>query len=216
MRGCGSRLRPSDWPERTSSLPFAVRAAGSRHECAGGWASRTRATASAVSRGDSDDAASAKITEFVRDLDRVTSVRATGDDVDADRVHQKRDWPRSGAGDARRVTSGSKQSRRTPTGSAVSLPLVDSTPIRRHSRIWLKKLLSTPSEASGVTLATVHRVKGLEWPHVIVYDASFTVFPAPLERRHRRGAPRIPRGNHSVHRVAGRHCRGGISVDLPG
>jgi hypothetical protein len=26
----------------------------------------------------------------------------------------------------------------------------------------------------------VHRVKGLEWPHVVVYDASFTVFPHRL------------------------------------
>ena len=45
---------------------------------------------------------------------------------------------------------------------------------------WLKKSLGTPQEESGVLLATVHRVKGLEWPHVVVYDASFSIFPHRL------------------------------------
>lgn len=31
-----------------------------------------------------------------------------------------------------------------------------------------------------MVIATVHKVKGLEWPHVIVYDASSTVFPHRL------------------------------------
>ncbi|MGH9210833.1 MAG: ATP-dependent DNA helicase UvrD2 [Acidimicrobiales bacterium] len=34
--------------------------------------------------------------------------------------------------------------------------------------------------ADGVTLSTVHRVKGLEWPHVIVWDASDGVMPHRL------------------------------------
>jgi DNA helicase-2/ATP-dependent DNA helicase PcrA len=38
-----------------------------------------------------------------------------------------------------------------------------------------------PEDArDGVTLATVHRVKGLEWPHVIVHDATSGIFPHRL------------------------------------
>ncbi len=45
---------------------------------------------------------------------------------------------------------------------------------------WLHRMLAIPFDEHGVTLATVHRVKGLEWPHVIVYDASAGVFPHRL------------------------------------
>lgn len=45
---------------------------------------------------------------------------------------------------------------------------------------WLREILAAPSDESGVVLATVHKVKGLEWPHVVVYDASATVFPHRL------------------------------------
>ena len=36
------------------------------------------------------------------------------------------------------------------------------------------------AQQPGVRLATVHRVKGLEWPHVIVYDASAGLMPHRL------------------------------------
>ena len=45
---------------------------------------------------------------------------------------------------------------------------------------WLRGMLEVPSDEYGVVLATVHKVKGLEWPHVIVYDASASVFPHRL------------------------------------
>jgi DNA helicase-2/ATP-dependent DNA helicase PcrA len=35
-------------------------------------------------------------------------------------------------------------------------------------------------EAEGVTLSTVHRVKGLEWPHVVIWDASDGLMPHRL------------------------------------
>ena len=41
-------------------------------------------------------------------------------------------------------------------------------------------VLSSEDAGNGVTLATVHRVKGLEWPHVIVYDATSGIFPHRL------------------------------------
>ena len=45
---------------------------------------------------------------------------------------------------------------------------------------WLARTLSTPSSPGGVTLATVHKVKGLEWHHVIIHDATSGLFPHRL------------------------------------
>jgi DNA helicase-2/ATP-dependent DNA helicase PcrA len=60
---------------------------------------------------------------------------------------------------------------------------------------WLRQTLRRPSQVDGgprgagdgapgegVVLSTVHRVKGLEWPHVIVWDASDGVMPHHLNR----------------------------------
>jgi DNA helicase-2/ATP-dependent DNA helicase PcrA len=45
---------------------------------------------------------------------------------------------------------------------------------------WVTGVLRPEDSGAGVTLATVHRVKGLEWPHVIVYDATAGIFPHRL------------------------------------
>jgi DNA helicase-2/ATP-dependent DNA helicase PcrA len=45
---------------------------------------------------------------------------------------------------------------------------------------WLRKWLREPSDGNGVVLATVHRVKGLEWPAVIVHHADGDQFPHRL------------------------------------
>jgi DNA helicase-2/ATP-dependent DNA helicase PcrA len=45
---------------------------------------------------------------------------------------------------------------------------------------WITELLSRPGRPDGVTLSTVHRVKGREWPHVIVYGADAGLFPHRL------------------------------------
>lgn len=45
---------------------------------------------------------------------------------------------------------------------------------------WLGGVLERPGAADGVTLSTVHRVKGREWPHVIVLGADEGVFPHRL------------------------------------
>jgi DNA helicase II / ATP-dependent DNA helicase PcrA len=45
---------------------------------------------------------------------------------------------------------------------------------------WITELLSRPGTTDGVTLSTVHRVKGREWPHVIVYGADDGLFPHRL------------------------------------
>ena len=45
---------------------------------------------------------------------------------------------------------------------------------------WLRKSLSAPGTAGGVLLSTVHRVKGLEWDHVIVFGADRGSMPHDL------------------------------------
>ena len=45
---------------------------------------------------------------------------------------------------------------------------------------WVRRALSQRSDPDGVTLSTVHKVKGLEWPHVVVHDASGGVVPHRL------------------------------------
>jgi len=45
---------------------------------------------------------------------------------------------------------------------------------------WLAERLRVPGEPTGVTLSTVHRVKGMEWPHVVVFAANQGLFPHRL------------------------------------
>ncbi|MGB8859092.1 MAG: ATP-dependent DNA helicase UvrD2, partial [Ilumatobacteraceae bacterium] len=45
---------------------------------------------------------------------------------------------------------------------------------------WLRAALANKWQADGVTLATVHRVKGQEWPFVVVHQADTDQFPHRL------------------------------------
>ncbi len=45
---------------------------------------------------------------------------------------------------------------------------------------WLTTRLSAPEQRDGVQLASVHAVKGREWPHVVVHDANAGVMPHRL------------------------------------
>jgi hypothetical protein len=47
-------------------------------------------------------------------------------------------------------------------------------------RGWLTEQLKVPGDPMGVTLSTVHRVKGMEWPHVVVVAANQGLFPHRL------------------------------------
>lgn len=70
---------------------------------------------------------------------------------------------------------------------------------------WLADALAEGGD-EGVALATVHRVKGLEWPHVIVHDATQGVFPHRLsldvEEERRVFHVAITRGQRTVTVVA--------------
>ncbi len=45
---------------------------------------------------------------------------------------------------------------------------------------WLSQHLAAPGDDSGVTLASVHAVKGREWPHVVVHHATAGLLPHRL------------------------------------
>ncbi len=58
------------------------------------------------------------------------------------------------------------------------LSLLQSDPTRFES--WLRQSVAVPSQEHGVMLSTVHRVKGQQWPQVIVHLADDEQFPHRL------------------------------------
>lgn len=67
---------------------------------------------------------------------------------------------------------------------------------------WLRKSLSVPASPDGVMLSTVHRVKGMEWDHVIVFGVDRGSMPHVLaddiEEERRVFHVAITRGRRSV------------------
>ena len=47
---------------------------------------------------------------------------------------------------------------------------------------WLRAVLAQPSDPQGITLATIHRVKGREWPCVAVFGCSDGILPHRLSQ----------------------------------
>ncbi len=45
---------------------------------------------------------------------------------------------------------------------------------------WLRRLVAAPSDGSGVTLSSVHRVKGMEWKRVIIFGCDAGAMPHDL------------------------------------
>jgi DNA helicase-2/ATP-dependent DNA helicase PcrA len=82
-------------------------------------------------------------------------------------------------------------------------------PDPRRFESWLRSGLARSSQADGVTLATVHRVKGKEWPIVVVHQADRDQFPHRLatdvEEERRVFHVAITRGRSRVHVVPDKH-----------
>jgi DNA helicase-2/ATP-dependent DNA helicase PcrA len=72
---------------------------------------------------------------------------------------------------------------------------------------WLADALGAPDDAAGVTLASIHAVKGREWQHVVVHHATAGILPHRLvldtEEERRTFHVAITRGRTTVDVVAG-------------
>jgi DNA helicase-2/ATP-dependent DNA helicase PcrA len=72
---------------------------------------------------------------------------------------------------------------------------------------WLSEQLNAPDDLDGVTLASIHAVKGREWPHVVVHHATLGLMPHRL-------AEDIEEERRVFH-VALTRCRSSTSI-IPG
>ncbi len=72
---------------------------------------------------------------------------------------------------------------------------------------WLRVSLRRPGSGGGVVLSTIHRVKGREWPHVVLHEVTDGLFPHRLagdvEEERRVFHVGLTRCSVSVHIVAG-------------
>jgi DNA helicase-2/ATP-dependent DNA helicase PcrA len=72
---------------------------------------------------------------------------------------------------------------------------------------WLAAALAAPDDAGGVVLASIHAVKGQEWPHVVLHHATAGTIPHRLaidvEEERRTFHVAITRGRDSVTVVTG-------------
>jgi DNA helicase-2/ATP-dependent DNA helicase PcrA len=72
---------------------------------------------------------------------------------------------------------------------------------------WLSEQLNAPDDVDGITLASIHAVKGREWPHVVVHHATSGLIPHRL-------AEDIEEERRVFH-VALTRCRSSMSI-IPG
>ncbi len=72
---------------------------------------------------------------------------------------------------------------------------------------WLRRSLRHAGAVDGVVLSTVHRVKGREWPHVVLHEVSAGLLPhrlaVDIEEERRVFHVGLTRGSASVHVVGG-------------
>ena len=65
---------------------------------------------------------------------------------------------------------------------------------------WLRELLGREGpDGPAVHLSTIHKIKGREWPYVIVYGASKGLFPHRLSDDEEGERPRLSRGTDPSH-----------------
>ncbi len=60
------------------------------------------------------------------------------------------------------------------------IQVADLQPVAAQFEPWLRDVLRRPATEGGVTLSTIHRVKGREWDHVVVYGVTDGLMPHRL------------------------------------
>jgi DNA helicase-2/ATP-dependent DNA helicase PcrA len=85
---------------------------------------------------------------------------------------------------------------------------------------WLRARLNQLSDPTGVTLSTVHRVKGLEWEHVVVFGVDRGAMPhhlsADVEEERRIFHVALTRGRNSVTVFADRELPSRFLTEIDG
>ena len=85
--------------------------------------------------------------------------------------------------------------------------LADLEPDPSRFGAWLAEALAAPDDPDGVTLASIHAVKGREWPHVVLHHVSDGLLPHRLvddeEEERRVLHVGLTRGRRTVTVVAG-------------
>ena len=150
-----------------------------------------------------------KVTDFVADLMRLRQL--VDDDATTEQVLLfVRDELGLGAALEQRLDA----SRRSVDRSAHSDDLAALLAVARHQPDpeafpdWLsQRLQERRAEPGGVRLSTIHKVKGREWPHVIIHEAGADLFPhrlaADLEEERRIFHVAVTRCSETLTIVAG-------------
>jgi ATP-dependent DNA helicase UvrD/PcrA len=145
------------------------------------WLSRCRSIDDVVRAADriDDVKVAIKLTELAGDLEALADlVRAGGTS------RAVLEYVRDGVGLARAVDlldatgGGEGQTHRDDLDAL--LEVADLHPDPGGFEPWLRAALGRPDDDAGVTLSTVHRVKGREWPRVALVGASDGLMPHRL------------------------------------
>lgn len=154
-----------------------------------------------------NDRDAARIGEFASDIERVRAAAAASRGAGAGRVLQLvRDGIGLGSSVAGLDSQRHGMNRAAQSDDLTALvQLAALHPDSATFERWLATTLAKPWAAHGVTLATVHRVKGLEWPTVVVHHVAADQFPHRLsdnvEEERRVFHVAITRGIDHVHVV---------------
>ena len=162
-----------------------------------------------------DERSSKKVGEFADDVEmlRTKAKRADGGITTRSLLETVRDEMGLGGSLDSRLDASRRSVDRSAHGDDLRalISVAHLHPDPADFRQWLTNRLSDGFEgegtAPGVQLATVHRVKGREWPHVIVYEASKGLMPhrlaGDLEEERRVFHVAITRCSQSVTLICG-------------
>ena len=123
----------------------------------------------------------AKVADFVADLQRLRDLADTADTESL--LVAIRDQVGLGVALDKRLDASRRSVDRSAHGDdlAALLAVARHEPDPARFPEWLtERLRSATPDWSGVRLSTIHRVKGREWPHVIVHDATAGLLPHRL------------------------------------
>jgi DNA helicase-2/ATP-dependent DNA helicase PcrA len=131
--------------------------------------------------GKASDRDALKASEFMADLVAVRKVAAGGSTIDVlDEIRHRvgSDGLEQSASSLDGWSHGAVASHRDDLDALMVLGHLQPDPA--HFGAWLADALGTPNDPGGVTLASIHAVKGREWEHVIIHDVTAGLMPHRL------------------------------------